>query len=143
MTDSRINFEERRKHRRCCVDLGSFAVFSSDDSVLPGLIVDISLGGLAFYYFEGENWPVDSQETYNLFGYEFSVENVPLRTVSDFDVADENNPVYAVLSEKFHGKRKIRRRGARYGELTEEQKLKLEIFINEFNLAKEQQEAQK
>ncbi|MFC1523868.1 PilZ domain-containing protein [Thermodesulfobacteriota bacterium] len=139
MTSEHPNYEERRKYRRYDVDIGFFAVFRQDNSVLPGLIIDISLGGLAFIYYEGEDWPQETEEGYHLFGYEFNVENAPLITMFDAEVSDENHPVYQLMAKHPMGPRKVRRRGVQFGELTDVQLEALEGLIEEFHGAREKQ----
>jgi hypothetical protein len=50
MASKTPDLPEKRIHQRYSVDFASFAIFRLDNKVLPGLIVDISIGGLAFYY---------------------------------------------------------------------------------------------
>ncbi|MBU0728610.1 MAG: PilZ domain-containing protein [Proteobacteria bacterium] len=139
MAADKTNFDEKRQFRRYDVDLGSFAIFRQDIKVMPGLIIDISMGGLAFIYYDGENWPQDPDELFHLFGYEFNVERVAMETVFDAVINDESNTFYQLLVQHGSEKRKIRRRGVRFGELTEKQKLGLEGLIKEFNEALENQ----
>ena len=120
--------EELRKHERHFVELGAFAVFSDDDNVIPGQVVDISMGGIAFFYYDGDEWSNESSDVFKLFGEDFYMENVPLELVSDFMIADENHPIYRAMGHKAEGK-KIRRRGVKFGKLSNEQKEQLEKFI--------------
>jgi hypothetical protein len=131
--------KNKRKHERYNVELGTFAVFRKNMSVLPGLIVDISKGGLAFFYHEGEDWPIASNELYNLFGEKCSVDDVSLKTAYDSEVFDKKHPVYMILSAQKQGPARIRRRGVKFGELTGKQRKNLEGLIDEFQMAKEKQ----
>jgi hypothetical protein len=97
MASKTPDLPEKRIHQRYSVDFASFAIFRLDNKVLPGLIVDISVGGLAFYYPEEENWPADRSERYTLFGEKCSIEDVPLTVVSDFEVTAPGNPAYDYL----------------------------------------------
>ncbi len=120
------------------MDLGNYAVFSRDDSVMPGLIVDISLGGLSFFHHEEENWSTDPDKRYDLFGLEFNVENVIMETVNEFEVEDKSHPIYQLMNPQGLEAKKIRRRGVKFGPLTEDQKVNLEGFIKEFFASMEQ-----
>ena len=128
--------QNKRKDIRYDVDLGSFAVFRRDPNVLPGLIVDISKGGLAFFYHEGEEWPRDDTELFHLFGDIYNVENVSLITTYDAEVTDTQHPIYQFLAGQKEGPIKIRRRGVRFGTLSPEQEKDIEALINAFNLAR-------
>ncbi len=132
MTAKKSNFEEKRKHPRFAVDMGSFAVFRKDSSVMPGLIADISLGGLAFYYDANEEWPEDTAELYTLFGENFCIENIPLQSVADFEPPPSGHPVYRYLAQRTPPPRQIRRRGVSFGPLSPEQEEALQGLIAEF-----------
>jgi len=127
--------QNKRTSIRYEVELGSFAVFRSDPMVLPGLIVDISTGGLAFFYHEEEGWPQDSPEFCTLFGDRHNVENVALVTTYDTEVTDKNHPIYKVLADQKDDPVKIRRRGVRFGTLSKEQVAGIEALIREYHSA--------
>ncbi|MBU0730261.1 MAG: PilZ domain-containing protein [Proteobacteria bacterium] len=122
---------DQRKYERFDVELGSFAVFSPNVLVTPGYILDISLGGLSFFYYDGEEWSDENDKFVNLFGEDIYLENVPLETVSDFEIIDDNHPIYEKVSQlPFDGK--IRRRGMKFGKLSKEQRATLEEFIKQY-----------
>lgn len=123
----------KRQSIRYEVELGSFAVFRGDPMVLPGLIVDISKGGLAFFYHEREGWPDSDVERYHLFGDQYNVENVPLIATSDVEVMDMDHPVYRFLAGQKDESVKIRRRGARFGDLSPEQEAVIEAIVSAFH----------
>ena len=127
----------QRIHERHFVELGAFAVFCDDNDIIPGQVADISKGGIAFFYYEGDEWPSDSTETFRLFGDDFYMEDVPLEIVSDFKIVDENHPIYKAMGLTAEG-RKIRRRGVKFGKLTDEQKEQLENFIESSVIVKKQ-----
>ena len=135
MTPEKID-QNKRKYLRYDVDLGSFAVFRREPMALPGLIVDICKGGLAFFYHEEEDWPKDSTELFHLFGDRYNVENVSLITTYDAEVTDTNHPIYKILAEQKDGPIKIRRRGVRFGTLSMEQEEDIEVLINAYHLAR-------
>lgn len=122
------NTKDQRVYQRHFVELGSFAVFCDDNDIIPGQVADISTGGIAFFYYEGDEWPSNSIETFRLFGDDFYMENVSLEIVSDFKIVDEEHPIYKAMGFTAEG-RKIRRRGVKFGELTDEQKEQLKNFI--------------
>ena len=139
MKNSSDSPREKRQHPRYPVDLGSFGVFRLDNSVRPGLITDLSKGGLAFFYCEGENWPMDPDEPHTLFGSEFNVEGVCMETVMDTEVEDKSHPIYRLLITKDTTGRKIRRRGVKFHALTPEQQHNLDELIREFQAYTKQQ----
>lgn len=128
--------QNKRKNVRYNIELGSFAVFRRDLSVLPGLIVDISKGGLAFFYHEDEDWPRDSSELFYLFGDKYNVENVSLITTYDAEVTDTNHPIYKILAQQKTGPIKIRRRGVEFGLLSGEQEEAVAAIADEYHLSK-------
>lgn len=132
MKNSIDSSREKRQYPRYAVDLGSFGVFRQDNSVRPGLITDLSKGGLAFFYCEGENWPVGMNEPHTLFGIEFNVEKVYMETVMDHEVEDKSHPIYRLLITKDTTSHKIRRRGVKFHALTSEQQQNLDDLIKEF-----------
>jgi hypothetical protein len=72
------NQHERRKYKRYKACSGVFAVNSQF-----GLIVDISIGGLAFNYVEKEPWPHNSADKGALYGEdEMWIDNMPIRSIS-------------------------------------------------------------
>lgn len=135
--------ENKRKHIRYDIDLGSFAVFRRDPMILPGLIVDISEGGLAFFYHEEEEWPTDRGERFNLFGDQYHVENVPLVAVYDARVTDTTHPIYTILAGQKNGPIKIRRRGVTFGTLTSDQKKGINAIIEAYHRGRQEIESQK
>ncbi|MBU4235643.1 MAG: hypothetical protein KKB91_04035 [Proteobacteria bacterium] len=130
--------QNKRKYVRYNIELGSFAVFRHDLSVLPGLIVDISKGGLAFFYHEDEDWPQDSSELFYLFGDKYNVENVSLITTYDAEVTDTNHPIYKVIAQQKTGPIKIRRRGVEFGLLSREQEKAVEALTNEYHASQDE-----
>ncbi len=129
---------DNRKHPRYGVELGSFAVFRRDISVLPGPIVDVSMSGLSFFYYDSEEWPQDSGELYALFGDTCNVENISMQVVYDTEVLDQGHPVYTLLAEQYPDQLKIRRRGVKFGALDAGQKENLAALIQEFHAAQKE-----
>lgn len=114
-----MNFElstERRKHKRYRLKQGTYA--GSSPSV--GMIVDISLGGVAFNYVK--------------FGDQEAESNFVL--CGDDDCCIENLPCQVISDKASHGSSSLspivtRRRRVSFGNLTEAQTLMLEKFIYE------------
>lgn len=132
MSAAKSDYSERRKHPRYIIDQGSFAIFRQNSSVLPGLIVDISESGLAFFYLEGEDWPAEMDEKYNLFGDDFHVDDILVKMAEDFEVAEESHPLCTMLASRRSRPVKVRRRGLQFRELSTEQQEKLAAFIIKF-----------
>ena len=130
---SRSTFEDHRDHPRYSIDPGAFAVFRRDQSVLPGLIADISKGGLAFFYHQDEDWPENDSERYYLFGEKCNVENVPLITTNDIEITDTNHPIYRIMAAQKSGRIIVRRRGVKYGDLTPDQQQDIEALVDEYH----------
>lgn len=124
--------DEKRKHSRYVVDLGAYAIFRKDNSVLPGLIVDISLGGVAFFFHEDEQWPQDEEEKFYLFGDECNVEDITLKAMYDSEVRDQHHTIYQLVAAQKATAGKIIRRGAQFGPMTDEQKKRLTALVKEF-----------
>jgi hypothetical protein len=113
---------ERRKHKRfeAPSDAVVFLRTSGPDFTIVGKIIDISTCGLAFLYSAAS---MQKDESRNLdiilAGPRFSLGKVPFKTISDFEISMEC-PV---------GFMAPRRRGVQFGDLTDNQKLELEYFI--------------
>jgi len=120
-TDPMGELAERRKHKRYTAPHGAFAVLAVESHFAKlGQIIDVSRGGLSFTYAGTKEWTSESLELGILFSEQkFRLDNVPFKTVSDFEMAGET-PARDVV---------IRRRGVRFGALTYEQKFELEQFI--------------
>jgi hypothetical protein len=132
MAEGAKEVTDRRQHPRFFVEQGSFAIFQNNLSVLPGLIVDISQSGLAFFYLEGENWPERMEEKYNLFGDDFHVEEICVEKINDIEVAQDYHPLCQTLAQRSPGPCKVRRRGLKFKKLSGEQQEKLAAFITKF-----------
>ena len=113
---------ERRKHQR--FEAPSEAVVflrtSWPDFTIVGKIMDISTSGLAFLY-SAASMQKDESRNFDIIlaGPRFSLGKVPFKTISDFEI-----PVECPV-----GFMAPRRRGVQFGDLTDNQKLELEYFI--------------
>jgi len=111
--------KERRRSTRFKVKAGAYTVFSPK-SIIPGRINDISADGLSFSYVEGEEWYHNSSELDILFGEnDFYLDKIPFETVSD-TVIENESPSSQII---------MRRCGVKFGQLTEEQRIQLNMFI--------------
>jgi len=110
---------ERRKDKRFQVTRSAHAVLGPHFRK-PGQITDISRGGLAFRYIgcqdSAESWELD------VLSARFCSLKLPFKTICDFEIANK-----FVL-----GSIPIRRRGVRFGDLTDDQKSKLSRFIQNY-----------
>jgi c-di-GMP-binding flagellar brake protein YcgR len=125
------NFVERRKHKRFKVGEGTLAEFHELDLLKAGKsrigksapIIDISLGGIGFYYIARDAWSVNFRMlTISKFAGEIRIENVPFKTVSDF------------LLSRLPNSEPKRRCGIKFDELTPDQKSELNTFIQKHTM---------
>ena len=109
---------ERRKYKRVDVRSGTYTM----NSTKPGLIVDMSTGGLSFRYIERKDWPEETRTMDIVSGEdeEYRLENVPYRVVSD----------YETKSEIAYEKMIVKRRSVEFVDLSQDQKSKLQKFID-------------
>ncbi|MDA8165326.1 MAG: hypothetical protein M0017_09905 [Desulfobacteraceae bacterium] len=106
-------FRERRCYRRYPVRDGILVSTPSR----AGEMLDISMGGLSFRQVDSKELPEDFESAI-LFGEdELFLEDMPLKPVGDY------------TQEPLAGYRQIRKIGARFGELTKEQRERLRDFI--------------
>lgn len=106
---------ERRKHRRFDAYTGVFSVNSHF-----GLIVNISLGGLAFRYVDKGEWSDNDVKSGTLFGEDdLWINDIPVKCVSEC-VANDGVACHATT---------VKRRSLEFGELTADQQKLLESFI--------------
>jgi hypothetical protein len=110
---------ERRKHKRFTAAQGTYAVLGPETSKL-GQIKDISMGGLAFKYLAAEArsngaCDLDIIVRQNC----LCVKNIPIQTVSDFELAREN--AFSTI--------RLRQQGVQFVELTSDQTSQLEFIL--------------
>lgn len=112
-------YVQRRQHVRFRVDGATIGV-SRDQYTKMGQVVDISMGGLSFRYFDGgmesAEFPESAKMAILLAPKDFHLENIPFRTILDF-------PVQPTFLE-------MRQRCVQFGNLTPAQLLHLEYFIS-------------
>jgi len=108
-------FVERRKHKRYDAFSGVFAINSHF-----GLVMNISLGGLAFRYVDKGIWKEMSKTAGTLFGDDdLWIDNIPIRYITEC-TASEGSVCNTAI---------IKRRGVQFGDLNTVQRKLLETFI--------------
>ncbi|MEJ2034332.1 MAG: PilZ domain-containing protein [Deltaproteobacteria bacterium] len=109
---------ERRNHPRFSLKPGAYVV----NAARPGLITDISLGGLSWRYVDRKKWP-ESSPTLDILieGYGTSIVELPYQIVSDCEV-EHDCPDRSLA---------VRRRSIQFGELSAGQRLQLEELIRQ------------
>lgn len=116
-----IDFLEQRKHNRVRVTDGLFVVPASNPTRLCQ-IIDLSLGGLAFYYFNSEDWKKKFSKADILFPDDgFCLNKIPIKNVSDFMLENES------FSD-------IKRCGIKFGRLNSSQLYWLKYLISKTSL---------
>ena len=114
--DERI---ERRQMKRFKVAEGAFAALMNHGSQL-GQIKDISGKGLSFRYIDSEEEHPDARELKIILGSGgLCLDGVPFRKVTDFELKSE----FSFSSIK------MRQAGLQFGDLTPEQQIRLNNFI--------------
>ncbi len=108
---------ERRRHKRYRVKEGALAFLGT----VPGSISDISEGGLAVHYVVFENQPGEDLQLDIFFGSaDFYLADLPGIKVSEADSSPDTT----------FSRIRVRRLGVKFGELTREQRSRLEYFIH-------------
>ena len=110
---------EKRRHLRYPALDGVIVALNPKAEIL-GQMIDIGLGGLSFRYIDTEVAAPPSDELLILLNKpRFYLENLPFRTVTDFELPNEF--IFSTVS--------IRRMGIAFGDLTSKQRTQLEDFI--------------
>jgi len=114
---------ERRQFRRFLTDNRAFACLRPDFGRL-GKIKDISKGGLAFGYLSSDGLREEPSEIdIFLSGDGFYLPNVPCRVIYDFQIGENFIPT-SFLHDRLCG--------VGFGQLTEGQKSKLQLFLSKY-----------
>lgn len=111
---------ERRKTRRLRVKDNSLMVHGKDFGAI-GQVIDIGEGGMAFHYI-GHSSRLDDILKLSVRREDQTVQldNIHVKTVSDFEIIYEN-PIHQIP---------LRRRGVKFGILSEQQIKQLDVFIS-------------
>ena len=117
---------DRRKHERIPIKTGVFANIGPT-STQKCIVLDISMGGLSFRYFEGADKIIKEIGEDKLgkieitaVGKDFHLTNIPFKSIYDHELKSDI-PVNSV---------RIRKRGVVFGTLSRQQKSQLEGFIH-------------
>lgn len=110
---------ERRQQKRFKAAEGAFAALVDQESRL-GQIKDISIRGLSFRYIDSNDKLENARELKIILGRKgLFMDKVPFKKISDFEIK----------SEFRFSRVKMRQIGLEFGNLTSEQRLKLNRFI--------------
>ena len=110
---------ERRQQKRYKAAEGAFAALVDKESRL-GQIKDISIRGLSFRYIDNNEKLENARELKIILGRQgLYLDKVPFRKISDFEIKSE----FSFSSVK------MRQIGLEFGNLTAEQQMKLDQFI--------------
>jgi hypothetical protein len=111
--------DERRQQKRFKAQEGAFAALVAQESRL-GQIKDISIRGLSFRYIDSNEKLENADELKIILGNQgLYLDNVPFKKISDFEIESEYN--FSTV--------RMRQIGLEFGELTAEQKMRLDRFI--------------
>jgi hypothetical protein len=111
--------DERRQQKRFKAQEGAFAALVAQESRL-GQIKDISIRGLSFRYIDSHEKLENADALKIILGDEgLYLDNVPFKKISDFEIENEFS----------FSRIKMRQIGLEFGELTAEQKMRLDRFI--------------
>ena len=118
MLDRKV-LDERRQQKRFKAQEGAFAALVAQESRL-GQIKDISIRGLSFRYIDSNEKLENADELKIILGNQgLYLDNVPFKKISDFEIENEYN--FSTV--------RMRQIGLEFGELTAEQKMRLDRFI--------------
>ena len=116
---------ERRQHQRYRVRKNAFALLRNE-SVHPGKITEISLGGMAFQYSSKNGHSPEAAEI-DIISADYTeallIRHLDIRMVSDL----------AVSSENADGSGALRQQIVRFGNLTRSQRSRLKHFIRAYS----------
>ncbi len=119
------NVIERRKYKRFIPSIRTI-VMPQTDSPKQHQIIDISMGGLAFWCNEIQDQLDEFDElSINMTDGNFYLDNLPCKTISDLTIADDS-PSRSVS---------VKRRGVQFGDLNPNQTDQLEYFIENHTIA--------
>jgi hypothetical protein len=124
ITDRRSEIE-KRKHIRYWVKDHILVNLRSETKSNYGQLLDISKGGLSFYYFANAKKPKNYSEL-GIFpsNDDFAIESIPCKTVSDTKM----------INESPFGTKILRRHSICFENLTPDQKGQLDYFLRNYTL---------
>ena len=116
---------ERRQHQRYRVQKNAFALLRNE-SIYPGQITEISLGGMAFQYTSKNGNSPEASEI-DIISADYTeavlIRHLDIKKVSDFAVSKENS----------NGSGPLRKQVVRFGNLTRSQRSRLQHFIRGYS----------
>ena len=116
--------DERRQQKRFIAEEGAFAALVDQESRL-GQIKDISIQGLSFRYIDSHEKLDNAEELKIILDNQgLYLDRVPFVKISDFEIESEFS--FSTI--------KMRQIGLQFGELTAEQQLQLERFIQQHTI---------
>ena len=116
--------DERRQQKRFLAEEGAFAALVDQESRL-GQIKDISIRGLSFRYIDSHEKLDNADELKIILGNQgLYLDRVPFVKISDFEIKSEFS--FSTI--------KMRQIGLQFGELTAEQNMQLERFIQQHTI---------
>ena len=116
--------DERRQQKRFRAQEGAFAALVAQESRL-GQIKDISVRGLSFRYIDSHEKLDNADELKIILGNQgLYLDRVPFVKISDFEIESEYS--FSTI--------KMRQIGLQFGELTAEQNMQLERFIQQHTI---------
>ena len=123
MSDVKMS-DERRRQKRFIAEEGAFAALVDQESRL-GQIKDISIEGLSFRYIDSHEKLQNAAELKIILGNQgLYLDRVPFVKISDFEIESEFS--FSTI--------KMRQIGLQFRELTVEQKIQLERFIQQHTI---------
>jgi len=117
---------ERRKDTRYVVKDNEFHVFNQG-SKIPGKLIDISKGGLAYRYMpiKGKKRESDRYDIISAGSQHFHLLDIICKTIYD---------THDFIVNQGSADTKKRRRGLQYGKLTENEQAKFELLLRNYVL---------
>ena len=118
-------YTERRQHQRYRVQKNAFALLRNE-SIYPGQITEISLGGMVFQY-KSKNGHFPEASEIDIVSADFTdavlIQHLDIKKVFDIAISEEN------AGESSH----LRKQAVRFGNLTRSQKSRLNYFIRGYS----------
>lgn len=124
MKNNRLH-TERRQHQRYRVQKNALALLRNE-SIYPGQITEISLGGMAFQY-NSRNGKSPEASEIDILSANYTeavfIRHLDIKTVSDLAVSEENAG----------GSTQLRKQAVRFGNLSRRQMSRLKYFIQVYS----------
>ena len=116
---------ERRQHQRYRVQKNAYALLRNE-SIYPGQITEISLGGMVFRY-NSKNGNSPEASEIDIISADYTeavlIRHLDIKTVSDLAISEENAA----------GSVRLRKQVVRFEDLTRSQRSRLKYFIRDYS----------